>query len=186
MFHFTCVQKPFEKEFLRISKLWAWLRQGSVPLQDVLQKPEVYSHHNRDTQNAQKPADASFVQRNKLFGLVAENSEERQMSRDKQRQMGKHMITAALPLGCSSGAWSLWHSCTWLLTPTLTSVMAWAKQGCGASGHLQHLLTDDPLSLKGAAGSGTGRFITSGSVGASFRPEDTETNKLLHWSCAVC
>lgn len=59
--------KPFEKKFLRISKLWAWLRQGSVPLQDVLQKPEVYSHHNRHTQNAQKAVDARFVQRNKTI-----------------------------------------------------------------------------------------------------------------------
>lgn len=127
----------------------------------------------------------------KLFGLVAENSEERQMSRDKQQwQMGIHMITAALLLGCSSGAWSLWHSCTWLLTPTLTSVKnyhglsqtglwsLWAAPP--ASAHRW------PVSLKGAAGSGTGRFITSGSVGSSFRPEDTEPGKLLHWSCAMC
>lgn len=46
--------KPFEKEFLRISKLWAGLRQGSAALQGGLQKSEVYSHHNRHTQNAQQ------------------------------------------------------------------------------------------------------------------------------------
>lgn len=114
--------KPFEEVFFRISKLWAGLGQGSAALQGGLQKPELYSHRNRHTKNAQKLVDARFGQRNKLFGPVTKTKKRDRLA-ETNNDRWQHtwsLQLCFLDVVVELEAWGI--PVTWLLMPTLTSV----------------------------------------------------------------